>query len=60
MSTEAIIKYSIAGLLIVGYAAVFIAYMYAPHGSLADDKVAATLIGALTSGYLLAINSVLK
>jgi hypothetical protein len=60
MSTEQVVKYSVAALLIVGYAAVFIAYIWAPHGSVADDKVVAALIGALTSGYLLAVQSVFK
>lgn len=60
MSTETIIKYSLAALLIIGYAGVFIAYIWAPHGSMADDKVVAALIGALTSGYLLAVQSIFK
>lgn len=60
MSTEAIVKYALAVCLILGYAAVVIAYIWAPHGSMADDKVVAALIGALTSGYLLAVQSVFK
>ena len=60
MSTEQIVKYALAGCLILGYAGVLIAYMWAPHGSNGDDKVVASLIGALTSGYLLAIQSVFK
>lgn len=60
MSTEQIVKYALAALLIMGYAGVFVAYIWAPHGSMADDKVVAALIGALTSGYLLAVQSVFK
>jgi hypothetical protein len=58
VSTEQIVRMSLSGLMIIGYAVVLIAYIWAPPGSVADDKVAASLVGALTAGYLLAINSI--
>ena len=60
MTTDTIVKYAVAGILIIGYAVVVCAYIWAPHGTVADDKVAAMLIGALTSGYLLAIQTIFR
>lgn len=60
MNTETVVKYAVAAVLIIGYAAVVIAYIWAPHGSVGDDKVVAALIGALTSGYLLAVQTIFR
>lgn len=55
MNTEALVKVSIAALIILGYGAIVIVYMV--WGPVEPNRTLDTLLGAITSGYLIVLQS---
>lgn len=55
MSTEQIVRISLAGLIILGYGIVLVAYMV--WGPAEPNRALDALIGGLSSGYLLVMQS---
>jgi hypothetical protein len=55
MTTEQIVKLSIAGLIILGYGVVLVTYMV--WGPVEPNRALDALIGGLSSGYLLVLQN---